>query len=69
MTGKQFKAIRKKLGLTAAAWARALGFQGMETSSMTRSIYRYESGERGIPTRTERLAIMYKKHGIPDEWL
>lgn len=43
MTPTEFRAARGALGLTAEALARVLQVQG------SRTIYKWESGERGVP--------------------
>lgn len=67
MTGEEFKAIRRELGLSAKAFGAALGYTGVK-NTISVQIRRYESGERPIPPWIERLAVMYGRHGIPSEW-
>jgi hypothetical protein len=64
MTGPEFAAIRKSLGLTTAAWGRAIGYTGTD-NVVASGVRRYESSGREIPTWIARLALMYGRHGIP----
>lgn len=48
MTDAEFKAIRQRLGLTAEAFTKALGYAGA-SQSMRTAIYNFESGRREIP--------------------
>jgi transcriptional regulator with XRE-family HTH domain len=65
MTGPEFAAIRKSLGLSVVAFGRALGYQGTDdTVSVT--VRRYEAPNgREIPPWIARLARMYERYGIP----
>jgi transcriptional regulator with XRE-family HTH domain len=63
MTGKEFRAIRERLGLTTAAWGRALGYCGTY-ATITRHIRHFESGARRIPPTIAVLARMYEQHGL-----
>lgn len=68
MTGDQLAAIRKRLGMSPAKFGRALGYTG-NLNSVRLSVRRYESGEKQIAPWIARLAIMYERFGIPDEFL
>lgn len=65
MTGIQLKAIRERLGLSAAVFGRSLGYKGRNVGV---NIRRLERGERPIPTPIARLAHMFWMNGIPAEW-
>ena len=65
MTGPEFRAIRKHLGLTLYAWGRALGYSG-NRNTIQCAVQRYEKGERDIPPWIAKLAEMYERHGIPE---
>jgi transcriptional regulator with XRE-family HTH domain len=62
MTGQEFRDIRLKLGLTAEAFARLLGYRGSRASVQV-TIRRYESEVRPIPPAIATLAKMYEQHG------
>lgn len=68
MTGPEFAAIRKSLGLSVVEFGRAFGYQGSdETVSVT--VRRYEAPNgREIPPWIERLALMYEWYGIPSDF-
>ena len=67
MTGPEFSAIRRRLGLTADAFGRALGFGGNRNSLQSR-ISDMEAGRRTITPTVARLAQMYDRAGVPNEW-
>lgn len=54
--------VRKALG-------RALGYEGQD-NTVSVSVRRYEAPHgRPIPPWIARLAIMFDRHGVPDEFL
>lgn len=55
MTGKQFKAWRKDMGLTVIQAANLLGFKNRS------SIARMEAGHAPVGVRTEMLCRMFKE--------
>ncbi len=63
MTGRQFRAIRKRLGLTASQWGRALGYVGTD-ASVSVSVYRLEGRKDAVPPQVELLARFRKRYGI-----
>lgn len=67
MTGPELRAIRKQLGLSLVAMGQALGYQG-SAKTLNAQVHKYETGERPIPPWIARLASMYARHGVPDEW-
>jgi len=66
MDGQEFKRIRHRLGLSAAALGRALGYSG-SNANIARRIYRLESG-RSIPLPVGRLLEMFDAYGVPPAW-
>ena len=67
MTGEELKVIRHGLGLSTTEFGRALGYAG-ELNTISVQIRRYESGAREIPPWIARLATMYARFGIPDDF-
>jgi transcriptional regulator with XRE-family HTH domain len=67
MTREDFKKIRETLGLSTERFGRALGYQGTYGTA-ARHIRRFESGARTLPPWIERLAAMYGRHGVPEDW-
>lgn len=69
ITGHEFHTIRIALGMSTSEFARALGFSGAHASTQIR---RYERGEeeggRRVPAWIARLAQMYRRFGVPEEW-
>ena len=68
MTAKQFRAIRFDLGLSELEWGLVLGYGG-KPGTVRRHIRKIEAGTREITPWLERLAEMYRRHGIPQEWM
>jgi hypothetical protein len=66
MDGQEFKKIRQKLKLSAAALGHALGYEGSD-ANIARTIYRLESG-RPIPRPIGRLLEMFDAFGVPRAW-
>ncbi len=68
MTGSELARIRKRLGLSLTGMGRALGYEGNKNTLQV-AISRYENGDREIPPWIARLAQMYDRHGVPDDYL
>lgn len=68
MTGPEFLAIRRQLDLTLMEFGRALGYQG-DRNTIQVAVRRYESGVRDIPPWIARLAEMYRRHGVPEDFI
>ena len=68
MTGPEFAAIRQRLGLTAEAFGRALGFRGNRNSIQAR-ICDMEAGRRTITETVGRLAWIYGRDGVPGHFI
>ena len=68
MTGPELRAIRLGLGLSLSKWGRALGYSG-DRQVLASAMHRYEAGEREVPEWIARLAVMYQRHGVPDDFL
>jgi hypothetical protein len=64
MNGADFKKIRLKLNLRAAALGRALGYEGSD-ANIARTVYRLEAGRRPIPRPIGRLLEMFDAFGVP----
>jgi hypothetical protein len=67
MTGPKLIAIGQRLGLSRIEWARALGYSGSDESVRV-CLSRMGSSER-VTLPVERLATMYERYGIPEEFL
>jgi transcriptional regulator with XRE-family HTH domain len=68
MTGSEFRAIRKSLGLSLREMGRAIGYEGTD-GTVSAQINKYENGKRDIPPWIARLVAMYGKHGVDASWL
>jgi hypothetical protein len=67
MNGADFKKIRLKLNLRAAALGHALGYEGSD-ANIARTVYRLEAGRRPIPRPIGRLLEMFDAFGVPRAW-
>lgn len=56
MDGKEFKRIRKSLGMDRLTFARALGYRGSDRNAAT-DIERIEHGKSGISTKMSIRAL------------
>ena len=63
VTGDDFRAIRKRLGLSTVEMGRALGYEGQD-NTVSVTVRRYESGMRPIPPTIAVLMGIYRKHGL-----
>jgi len=68
MTGDELRAIRNGLDLSAFAFGLALGYTGNRNTIQTQ-IRKYESGAREVPALVARLAIMFRDHGVPQDFI
>jgi hypothetical protein len=69
MTGPELAHIRRSLGLSVIEFGRAVGYEGSD-ETVSSTIRRYESPRgRHVPRWIGRLALMFHRHGIPDEFL
>lgn len=72
MTGRQFKAVRRRLGLGVVQWGALLGYTGNATT-ISRTVRGYEGrGDDDIPGHIGRLAWLLNARGLaalPPEWL
>lgn len=68
MTGPELAAIRAQLGLSLDAMGRALGYTG-DRNTVQVAMSRFEAGHRPIPLTAARLAVMFGRHGVPDDFL
>jgi hypothetical protein len=67
MTGTELRTIREAFGLSASVMGMALGYCGPK-ANIAVHIRRLERDARRIPPPVEKLALMYRRHGIPKEW-
>ncbi len=67
MTGPDLKALRHRMGLHGPAFGRAMGYATPTNGSLASAVSRLEAMER-VPEWLGRLAVMYERHGIPEEW-
>lgn len=68
MTGDELADIRKRLRLSTLRFGLALGYSGGDVN-INRTIRRYEIGDKPVPPWIARLALMYDRFGIPQDFL
>lgn len=68
MTGSELQAIRRRLKLSFVRFGLALGYSGADKNIQT-TIRRYESDDKPIPPWIARLALMFDRYGIPQDFL
>ncbi|MFA5900075.1 MAG: helix-turn-helix transcriptional regulator [Hyphomicrobium sp.] len=68
MTGDELNDIRTRLGLSTSQLGYALGFSGSK-SNVSTTIRRFEHGEKPVPPWIARLALMFERYGIPNDFL
>lgn len=70
MKSAEMRAIRERLGIGQPEWARLFGHQGDDASLQVRTA-RWESEAptaRSIPPGVARLAAMFGRCGVPDDF-
>ncbi|WP_072375399.1 helix-turn-helix transcriptional regulator [Hyphomicrobium sp. NDB2Meth4] len=67
MTGSELQAIRRRLKLSLVRFGLALGYSGADKNVQT-TMRRYEADEKPIPPWIARLAIMFDRYGVPDDF-
>ena len=68
MTPASFRAARKSLGLSQAEFARALGYRSADNHTLRQQVCDMEAGRKPIQPQVYRLAEMFARVGIPEEW-
>lgn len=68
VTGDELRRIRHELGLSGSKFGRALGYGGADTSIQPQ-ISKLENDKRPVPISVARLAFMYWRFGVPEEFL
>jgi hypothetical protein len=69
VTKEELKAAREECGLSLADWAYALGYRHASRDAARQQAYEMEIGRKAITPQVARLAEMFRRHGVPDEWL
>lgn len=71
--GKQsresLRAARETCGLNLADWAFALGYRHQSRDRARSQAHDMESGQKSITPQVARLAEMFRRHGVPPEFL
>lgn len=69
MTPAEFKAARKSCRLRLAEWALALCYRSEDRKNLRKQINDMEAGRKAITPQVARLAEMYRRYGVPEEWI
>jgi transcriptional regulator with XRE-family HTH domain len=64
-----FRAARETLGLSQAEFALALGYQNHDRQGLRQQVNDMEAGRKSITPQTGRLAEMFRRFGVPPEFL
>lgn len=68
MSPEDFKQARREAGLSTYAWGYALGLSG-NRNTIGLAVRRMEKGEQDIRGTMIRLIEMFRRHGVPDDFL
>lgn len=68
MKGDEVRKVRKKERLSASELGRAIGYQGSR-ETRARLIRLFESDTREIPPWIARLITMFRRFGVPKDFL
>ena len=71
MTGDEFRATRRRLGLSVVQWGLLLGYQG-NLNTISKTVRGYEGRRAGdIPEHIGRLAWLLDRglDMLPNQWL
>lgn len=69
MTPAELKAARETCGLSQSEWAIALGYRSDDRKNLRQQVNDMEGGRKTITPQVGRLAEMFRRHGVPVEWL
>lgn len=69
MTPAQFRAAWEASGLSQAAYAIALGYQSDNRDRLRTQINDMCAGRKPISPQVARLAEMFRRYGVPAEWI
>lgn len=68
MTPSALRTARETLGLTQAEFALALGYRNHDRQGLRQQVYEMETGRKAITPQTARLAEMFRRFGVPEEF-
>lgn len=69
MTPAQFRATWKASGLSQADYALALGYGSPDRKNLRQQVCDMASGRKPISPQAARLAEMFRRHGVPADFL
>ena len=69
MTPSELRSIREKCGLTQADFALALGYRNHDRPGLRQQVNDMEAGRKSITAQTGRLAEMFRRFGVPNDFL
>jgi transcriptional regulator with XRE-family HTH domain len=68
MTAADLRTARETLGLTQADFALALGYRNHDRQGLRQQVNDMEAGRKSITPQTARLAEMFRRFGVPEEF-
>lgn len=69
MTPGDLRTARETLGLSQAEFALALGYRNHDRQGLRQQVYEMETGRKAITPQTARLAEMFRRFGVPEEFM
>jgi hypothetical protein len=69
MTPAQFRAAWEASGLSQAAYAIALGYRSDDRKNLRQQVNDMASGRKPIPPQIARLVEMFRRYGVPSDFL
>ena len=68
MTSSDLRTARETLGLSQADFAIALGYRNHDRQGLRQQVNDMEAGRKAITPQTARLAEMFRRFGVPEEF-
>ena len=68
MTACALRTARETLGLSQADFALALGYRNHDRQGLRQQVNDMEAGRKSITPQTARLAEMFRRFGVPEEF-
>lgn len=69
MNPSNLRTARETLGLSQADFALALGYRNHDRQGLRQQVNDMEAGRKSITPQTARLAEMFRRFGVPSEFM
>lgn len=67
-TSADLRTARETIGLSQADFAIALGYRNHDRQGLRQQVNDMEAGRKAITPQTARLAEMFRRFGVPEEF-